>query len=101
LIRQLDSKRIVTEWLIAAACLVVTVVLQAEVALVFIAAGLVGIFYYGNNFRQRPPPVVLQVAALPPLAQLTPVASGSTLGKLLLFFLKAGCKRQAPTSSVH
>jgi chromate transporter len=78
------------QWSIAAACLIVTVILQAEVALLFIGAGLVGILYYGNIFRQKPPPVALQVAALPSLVQLAPVASGSTLGKLLLFFLKAG-----------
>jgi chromate transporter len=77
------------QWAIAAACLVVTVILQAEVALLFIGAGLVGILYYGNLFRRRPPPVVLEVAALPSL-MLAPVASASTLGKLLLFFLKAG-----------
>jgi len=77
------------QWLIAAACLVVTVILKAEVALLFIGAGLVGIFYYGSILR-RPPPVALQVLALPSLAQLAPVASGSTLAKLLLFFLKAG-----------
>jgi chromate transporter len=77
------------QWAIAAACLVVTVILQAEVALLFIGAGLVGILYYGNLFRRRPPPVVLQIAALPSLI-LAPVASASTLGKLLLFFLKAG-----------
>jgi chromate transporter len=77
------------QWAIALACLVITVILQAEVALLFIGAGLVGILYYGNIFRQKPPPVVLQVAALPALA-LAPVASASTLGKLLLFFLKAG-----------
>ena len=58
-------------------------------ALLFIAAGIVGICYYGNVFR-RPPPVALQITAAPVLAQLAPVASGSTLGKLLLFFLKAG-----------
>jgi chromate transporter len=34
--------------------------------------------------------VALQITAVPVLAQLAPVASGSTLGKLLLFFLKAG-----------
>jgi chromate transporter len=77
------------QWVIAAACLVVTVILQAEVALLFIGAGIVGICYYGNIFR-RPPPVALQITAVPVLAQLGPVASGSTLGKLLLFFLKAG-----------
>ena len=77
------------QWVIAAACLVVTVILQAEVALLFIGAGILGIAYYGNIFR-RPPPVALQIAAGPALAQLAPAASGSTLGKLLLFFLKAG-----------
>jgi chromate transporter len=78
------------QWAIAAACLVVTVILQAEVALLFIGAGLLGILYYGNIFRRAPPPLALQLVALPSLAPLTPTASGSTLGKLLLFFLKAG-----------
>jgi chromate transporter len=76
------------QWAIAAVCLVVTVVLQAEVALLFIGAGIVGILYYGNLWGRRPP-VALQIS-LPALAQLTPVASSSTLTKLLLFFLKAG-----------
>ena len=77
------------QWAIAAVCLVVTVILQAEVALLFIGAGIVGILYYGSIIR-RPPSIALQVVGTPVLAQLTPVASGSTLGKLLLFFLKAG-----------
>jgi chromate transporter len=34
--------------------------------------------------------MALQIVGAPVLAQLTPVASGSTLGKLFLFFLKAG-----------
>src|SRR5262250_3013183 len=77
------------QWAIAAICLVVTVILQAEVALMFIGAGIIGVLYYGSLLR-RQPPVVLQVSAAPVLAQLVPVTSGSTLGKLLLFFLKAG-----------
>ena len=77
------------QWVIAAVCLVVTVILQAEVALLFIGAGIVGILYYGSIIR-RPTSIALQVVGTPVLAQLTPVASGSTLGKLLLFFLKAG-----------
>jgi chromate transporter len=75
------------QWTIAAVCLVVTVVLQAEVALLFIGAGVVGILYYGSLFRRTP--AALSVTA-PILAQLVPTASSSTLGKLLLFFLKAG-----------
>src|SRR6266513_3077000 len=42
------------QWTIAAACLVVTVVLQAEVALLFIGAGIVGILYYGSLFKRTP-----------------------------------------------
>src|SRR6202008_3413844 len=77
------------QWAIAALCLAVTVILQAEVALLFLGAGLVGILYYGNVWR-RPPPAALQIALLPSLSQMAPTASGSTLAKLLLFFLKAG-----------
>src|SRR5579872_2259326 len=60
------------QWLIAAACLVVTVMLQAEVAVLFIGAGIVGILYYGNLFK-RTPPVALQITAAPVLAQVAPV----------------------------
>jgi chromate transporter len=77
------------QWVLAGICLVVTVILQAEVALLFIGSGIVGILYYGNLFR-RSPPSTLSVLATPALAQLAPTASSSTLGKLLLFFLKAG-----------
>src|SRR5215469_6194992 len=73
------------QWAIAAACLVVTVILQAEVAILFIAAGLIGIAYYGTLFRRAPSAKVALVPAV-----LAPVATSSTLGKLLLFFLKAG-----------
>jgi len=77
------------QWGLAVVCLVVTVILQAEVALLFIGSGIIGIGYYGKLFRRRPP-VALQILAVPTAAQLAPVASGSTLTKLLLFFLKAG-----------
>lgn len=77
------------QWAIAAVCFVVTIILQAEVALLFIGAGLVGILYYGSLLRRLSPPA-LSVAAVPALAQFVPGASGATLGKLLLFFLKAG-----------
>ncbi len=73
------------QWAIAAVCFVVTVILQAEVALLFIGAGIVGILYYGSLFKRTP--AALSVTALV-LAQLVPTASSSILGKLLLFFLK-------------
>jgi chromate transporter len=75
------------QWVIAAVCLAVTVILQTEVALLFIGAGVVGILYYGSLFRRSPAALALTA---PVLAQLAPNASGSILGKLLLFFLKAG-----------
>ena len=80
------------QWAIAAVCFVVTVVLQAEVALLFIGAGIVGILWYGSLFR-RPPastPVIAAPVVAPVLAQFVPAAAGSKLAQLALFFLKAG-----------
>ncbi len=77
------------QWAIAAVCFIVTVVLQAEVALLFIASGVVGILAYGSVFRRMPPSLRLMSVA-PVATTLAPVASASALGKLLLFFLKAG-----------
>jgi chromate transporter len=78
------------QWAIAVVCFVVTVTLRAEVALLFIVAGLVGILYYGNPLGLRRPTTLAIAAPLAAKAALAPVASGSTLAKLLLFFLKAG-----------
>ena len=78
------------QWAIAAVCFVVTVTLRAEVALLFIGAGLVGILYYGNALGFRRPTTLAIAAPLAATAPLAPAASGSTLAKLLLFFLKAG-----------
>ena len=78
------------QWVIAAICLAVTVILQAEVAILFIGAGIIGILYYGSIFK-RTPATLSAVAVVPAAtAPIAPVATGSTLGKLLLFFLKAG-----------
>ena len=79
------------QWALAVVCFGVTVALQAEVALLFIGAGTVGILYYGRFWRRTPSATMLLAAApLVPAAPLTPLASASTLTKLLLFFLKAG-----------
>jgi len=78
------------QWVIAAICLAVTVILKAEVAILFIGAGIIGILYYGSLFK-RTPAVLPAVAVVPAAtAPIAPVATASTLGKLLLFFLKAG-----------
>src|SRR6201981_4096054 len=39
------------QWGIAAVSFVITVAVQAEVAILFIGAGILGIFYYGSLFR--------------------------------------------------
>jgi chromate transporter len=79
------------QWAIAAVCFVVTIALQAEVALLFIGAGVVGILYYGTllGFLRRSTKLAI-AAPLGATAPVAPAASGSTLVKLLLFFLKAG-----------
>src|SRR5438128_10377545 len=41
------------EWVLAAAAFVITVTVQAEVALVFVACGIVALAYYGSLFRAR------------------------------------------------
>jgi len=75
------------QWAIAAICFVVTVALQAEVAILFLGAGIVGMLWYGTIIRSSALPAI----AVPVFAQqLAPVASASTLGKLALFFVKAG-----------
>ena len=74
------------QWALAVICFFVTVILQAEVALLFIGAGIVGILYYGSFFRRLPP--ALRQPWPRPFSRR--IASGSTIGKLLLFFLKAG-----------
>src|SRR5881296_911567 len=41
------------EWALAAAAFLITVAVRAEVALVFIGCGIVGVLYYGSLFRTR------------------------------------------------
>ncbi|MDE2343744.1 MAG: chromate efflux transporter [Betaproteobacteria bacterium] len=77
------------QWAIAAVCLAVTVILKAEVAPLFIGAGIVGMLAYGDLFRRRPPGASVLVVA-PAAAPLASGATASLLGKLLFFFLKAG-----------
>ena len=76
----------VLQWVLAAGCLGITVALKAEVALLFIGSGIVGIIYYG---KLRGPAANALATSLPALP-LTSATTASTAGKLLLFFLKAG-----------
>src|SRR5213594_1271824 len=76
------------QWAVAAACFFITVTLRAEVALLFLAAGVLGIFYYGGIFRRPAGGLPLVMAAVPSVAAEGP--AGPILRRLLLFFLKAG-----------
>ncbi len=78
------------QWVIAAICFIVTIALHAEVALLFIGAGLIGILYYGTLARPRARIAVAAPALTATTASLTTVGNASLTGKLLLFFLKAG-----------
>jgi len=80
------------EWALAAAAFVITVAVQAEVALVFVGCGIAGLLYYGSVARSRKAASTTSLMVGVPL-----VASGTAqgglgamLGKLLTFFLKAG-----------
>src|SRR2546427_5782749 len=77
------------QWVIAAVCFVVTVAVEAEVALLFIAAGVAGILYYGTLFRGKRVPSLPLLAALPLASEAASGTAGSILGKLFLFFIKA------------
>jgi chromate transporter len=78
------------QWLIAAVAFGVTVALQAEVALLFICAGMAGIAYYGSLFRAAPTGGAMAAFASPVSVGTTQTASGGILAKLFVFFLKAG-----------
>ncbi len=83
------------QWLIALACFAVTILLEAEVAILFIVSGMIGLVYYGRRFKggRTGEPLLSLAPAVPLLLATAPApsaASGSILMKLLLFFLKAG-----------
>jgi chromate transporter len=74
------------QWVIAAVCLLVTAGVQAEVALLFIVSGVAGALYYGSLGRKY----IVTGALAAPLKLGATVATPGVLGKLFLFFLKAG-----------
>jgi chromate transporter len=80
------------EWALAAAAFVITVAVQAEVAFVFIGCGVVGLLYYGSLLRGRKvtPGTALMGAVPLVVSGVSQGGLGTILGKLLIFFLKAG-----------
>ena len=79
------------EWGLAAAAFAITVAVQAEVALVFIGCGILGVLYYGSLFRKGTTSTTSSLlAGVPLVAASVGPGSGAMLGKLFAFFLKAG-----------
>jgi chromate transporter len=79
------------QWAIAAAAFAITVALEAEVALLFIGAGVAGVLYYGTLFRGSvPASIAFAASTAPAVPAALPAAGGVSLWKLLAFFLKAG-----------
>ena len=78
------------QWVLAAVCFVVTIWLQAEVAVLFIGSGIVGILYHGSLFRGGSAGAGGALAIAPIAIGTAKTATPSTLGQLLVFFLKAG-----------
>ena len=77
------------QWVISAICFGVTIWLEAEVAILFIGSGILGILYYGSLFRAAKQPTGL--LALAPFAVGTSKEPTlGVLGQLGAFFLKAG-----------
>ncbi len=81
------------EWALAAAAFVITIAVQAEVALLFIGCGIIGVLYYGSLLRRRmgTSTTTSLLAGVPLIAAGTASGNlGPMLGKLFTFFLKAG-----------
>jgi chromate transporter len=77
------------QWVLATVCFIITIWLEAEVATLFIGAGVFGILYYGSLFRRANIPTSLLALVPVGIGTATAPATG-TLWQLLVFFLKAG-----------
>jgi chromate transporter len=81
------------QWALAAVAFAVTVAVRAEVAWIFLVSGAVGVLYYGL-FRTRAAASTTSsfLVGLPLVAGAADasVATSTMLGKLFVFFLKAG-----------
>jgi chromate transporter len=82
------------QWVLAAVAFAVTLAVRAEVAWIFLASGAVGILYYGSLFRARASASTTSsfLFGLPFLVGAGGDVSSLNvmLGKLFIFFLKAG-----------
>ena len=82
------------QWALAGIAFAVTVAVRAEVAWIFLASGVVGVLYYGSLLRARAAASTTSsfLLGLPLVAggADASAATSTMLGKLFVFFLKAG-----------
>jgi chromate transporter len=82
------------QWALAGVAFAVTVAVRAEVAWIFLASGVVGVLYYGSLLRARAATSTTSsfLIGLPLVAggADASAATSTMLGKLFVFFLKAG-----------
>jgi len=82
------------QWALAGVAFAVTVAVRAEVAWIFLASGVVGVLYYGSLLRARAAASTTRsfLIGLPLVAggADASAATSTMLGKLFVFFLKAG-----------
>ena len=82
------------QWALAGVAFAVTVAVRAEVAWIFLASGVVGVLYYGSLLRARAAASTTSsfLIGLPLVAggADASAATSTMLGKLFVFFLKAG-----------
>jgi chromate transporter len=82
------------QWALAGVAFAVTVAVRAEVAWIFLASGVVGVLYYGSLLRARAATSTTSsfLTGLPLVAggADASAATSTMLGKLFVFFLKAG-----------
>jgi chromate transporter len=82
------------QWTLAGVAFAVTVAVRAEVAWIFLASGVVGVLYYGSLRRARAAASTTSsfLIGLPLVAggADASAATSTMLGKLFVFFLKAG-----------
>ncbi len=90
-------KREVPAWIVAVVALVTTIVLQRELTIVFVLAGVLGIFLFAPQPKPAPatPAVVspsqkVSANAVPLLAAALPAAASSMAWQLFAFFFKTG-----------
>ncbi len=90
-------KREVAAWAVALVALGATIVLQRELTIIFVLAGVLGIFIFAPAPKPAPTvapgaggPQKLAAHSLPLIAAAVPAAAGATAWQLFAFFFKTG-----------